>query len=131
MGIVQLDQSQHDPAARERDFARTQSLFREVNEQLERLAARFGMDRGLDFVCECGNHQCTENVELSLSEYEAVRRIPTHFVVRPGHVHPQFERGVEQHRSYTVIEKFGEGGVAALRFDPRRRKRLAAVSEPA
>lgn len=127
MGIARLDQHRH----RELEVARTQSLFREVNEQLGRLATKFAIDLNLDFVCECGNHQCTENVELSLTEYEEVRRIPTRFVVKPGHVQHRFERAVEQHRRYAVVEKFGDGGVAALRFDPRRRSHLASVSDGA
>jgi hypothetical protein len=124
MGIAQLDQR----SQRELEVARTQALFREVNEQLERLAAKFGIDTNLDFVCECGSHKCAENVELTLSEYESVRRIPTRFVVKPGHVLADFERAVEQQRAYTVVEKFGHGGVAAVRFDPRRRRRLTAVT---
>jgi hypothetical protein len=126
---VAITETQHDPHAMA--VARTQALFREVNEQLERLAVKFGIDHSLDFVCECGNHRCSENVELSLSEYEAIRRIPTRFVVKPGHVLPKFERSVEQQRAYTVVEKFGDGGVAAVRLDPRRRRHLAAVSDDA
>jgi hypothetical protein len=62
---------------------------------------------------------------VTLAEYEAVRRIPTHFLVspRPGHVFEDVENIAEQHEEYFVVEKYGEAGKAATRLDPRSRAR--------
>lgn len=99
--------------------ARTQSLFREVNERIESI----GKDRRIEgeVLCECAQPDCTKALPLTLEEYEAVRRIPTHFFVAPGHDMPAIERVVEESERYMVVEKFGEGGKAAVRLDPRRR----------
>jgi hypothetical protein len=98
--------------------AKNQSLFRAVNEQVEELQGGRAAHLS-DWVCECANVDCIATVELSLAEYEAVRRIPTHFLVHPGHVVPDVERVVTENDRYTVVEKFGHAGVAAIRLDPR------------
>jgi hypothetical protein len=46
----------------------------------------------------------------TLSENEAVREAPARFAVRPGHVHPGFDRAVEEHDGYTVVEKRSASG---------------------
>jgi hypothetical protein len=61
-------------------------------------------------------------VPLTLEEYESVRRIPTHFLVKPGHVYTDFERVVETDgdgKRFEVVEKHGEAGTLAVRLDPR------------
>ena len=39
--------------------------------------------------------------------------------VTPGHVQPDVERVIEQHRVYWVVEKFGEAAEVAEETDPR------------
>lgn len=85
-------------------IARTEALFRNVNEEIGDASARFDAEVG-EFVCECGDPTCTEHVEVPLTEYEAVREDPTLFVVRPGHVMGPVERVVERKPRYTVIQK--------------------------
>ncbi len=102
------------------DGARTQSVFREVNERIEQIT---GDHRVLEaeILCECAAAGCTASITLTLDEYEAVRRILTHFLVAPDHTVPDIERVVRQNERYVVVEKFGEGARAAVRLDPRRR----------
>ncbi len=100
--------------------AQTQSLFRDVNERIEAITADQRVDGG-EVLCECAKQQCTASIPLTLEEYEAVRRIPTHFFVVPGHEVPEIEQVVEENERYVVVEKFGEAGIAAVRLDPRRR----------
>ena len=57
---------------------------------------------------------------LTLENYEEVRRFPTHFIVAAGHVCGEYERVVEQVDGYVVVEKFGEAGIEALKWDKRR-----------
>ncbi len=100
--------------------ARTQSLFREVNERMEEIGRDARQVDG-ELLCECANTECVKPIPLTRTEYEAVRRIPTHFVVAPGHDLPAIERVVEANERYAVVEKFGEAGATAVRLDPRRR----------
>ena len=111
--IYEMDQ-------RAREIGRHQALFREVNERIEELAETFELKDELSILCECGHGQCEERIALSEDEYEQLRRIPTHFAVRPGHEIPAVERVVERHDAFVVVEKVGESANAAIRLDPRR-----------
>jgi hypothetical protein len=58
-------------------------------------------------------------IELSIAEYEAIRSSPVQFPIKPGHDFAEFERVVEEHEHYAVVEKFGEARSAfahAIRF---------------
>jgi hypothetical protein len=96
-----------------------QSAFREVNERIEKDSDTLAVPE-LSVLCEC-HTACAELVLLTEDEYQEIRRIPTHFVVKPEHVAPDIERVVETHERYAVVETFGEGGKLAVRLDPRRR----------
>jgi hypothetical protein len=106
---------------RAREVGRHQALFREVNERIGELAETFDRDGELTILCECGSGQCDERIALRAEEYEKLRRIPTHFAVRPGHEIPDVERVVERRHGFVVVEKFGESAKVAIRLDPRRR----------
>jgi hypothetical protein len=106
---------------RAREVGRHQALFREVNERIEELAETFDLKDELTILCECGSGQCDERIVLRKDEYEKLRRIPTHFAVRPGHEIPDVERVVERHDGFVVVEKFGKSAKVAIRLDPRRR----------
>ncbi|HEY6836148.1 MAG TPA: hypothetical protein VI142_06715 [Gaiellaceae bacterium] len=100
-------------------IAKTESLFRNVNEGIREASDRLDADVG-HFICECGDSTCTEHVPLPIEEYERVREDPTHFVVRPGHVKGPIERIVEQKRHYTIIEKLDRViARIARRLNPR------------
>ena len=85
-------------------IAKTEALFRNVNEEIRKSLRRFGSDVG-EFVCECGDPACTEHVRVPVAEYERVREDATHFVVQPGHVVGPVEREIRRGRSYAVVEK--------------------------
>jgi len=85
-------------------IARTEALFRNVNEEIRDASDRFASHVG-EFVCECADPSCTEHVEVPLVEYEEVRSEPTQFLVRHGHVKGPVERVVSRNHRYTVIEK--------------------------
>ncbi len=99
--------------------ARNESVFRELNEQLEATTAGSPSDiRG--FVCECADISCTSVLAVPLGEYERVRRHPRRFIVAPaaGHIVPTVEQVVERHAEYWVVEKLGESGDIAEELDP-------------
>jgi hypothetical protein len=70
------------------------------------------------FVCECGDVDCAETIEVTLDEYEAARSQPTFFVIAPGH-EIQSERVVEQNERYELVEKVGAAAAIAQTHDPR------------
>jgi hypothetical protein len=75
---------------------------RRVNEAIER--GTEAAHRAV-FVCECGNLGCTDTVELTISEYEAVRSAFDRFLVVPGHEIGSVEDVVERHDGYLVVVK--------------------------
>ena len=98
--------------------ARNESLFREINEGIER--GRWpGEDELISFRCECASLGCTEMLALTFSDYEGVRAHPQRFIVAPGHEHLEVEIVVETRPTYLVVQKLGAAGEAAASADPR------------
>jgi hypothetical protein len=116
-----------DPKAPEGELERrqvqaamNQAIFREVNENLEKLNRDFSAIIPVgDFVCECADTTCTSRIGITIAEYEELRSVPTHFAVRHGHVVPEAERIVEKRAEYTIVEKIGAAGEYAANIDPR------------
>jgi hypothetical protein len=74
-----------------------------------------------DWICECADDACVEQIELSAAEYESVRVDGKHFLVAPSdpHVFLDVELVTERYDRYWVVEKFGTAGEVADRLDPR------------
>jgi hypothetical protein len=108
---------------RARRLAQNETLFREVNERVEEVASGFAdrdeEDRPIGFVCECGRRDCTESIEATRAQYEAVRSNPLRFLVLPGHEDEEVERVVERTDRFVVVVKLGEGARLAAEQDPR------------
>src|SRR5215213_6376117 len=103
--------------------ARTQSLFRGVNERVREINTAFGQLVPLgDWICECADSMCSERVELLIPEYEEVRSRPTRFLVAPdeAHVVEDIEEVVARSDRYWVVEKRGSAGELVAAVDPRR-----------
>jgi hypothetical protein len=99
--------------------ARNESLFRAANDEVEAVA-RGRTAMFTEFVCECSRIDCTEPIPLTLTEYEEVRKVATHFVVRPDHVNEEVEVVVDSGEGrYLVVEKIGDAGRTAVALDPR------------
>ena len=60
---------------RARRVGLNEALFRRVNEEIESLNDAFGGQSTLSVICECGDGQCMERIEISLVDYERVARI--------------------------------------------------------
>jgi hypothetical protein len=84
--------------------ARTEALFRDVNERIAESAQRFDAT-STQFVCECADADCTHRLEATLDEYEHVREDGATFMLAPGHDHADIERVVERHPRFHVVEK--------------------------
>lgn len=120
--MVACMDEQRNASDRARRLAENESLFRDVNERIRDVGQEFDVAQGerARFVCECDDANCTEGVEITVSDYERVRQEPTHFIVVPGHEDLEVERVVEeQPRCYVVKKREGPGAEAARDGDPR------------
>jgi hypothetical protein len=108
----------------ERRRAQNEALFREVNERIVELEkGRTGYDRDdsllIGFVCECPREDCSEMIEVTRRQYEAVRENPRRFLVVPGHQDDDIANVAERHSNYLVVEKTGEAAEIGIEQDPR------------
>jgi hypothetical protein len=99
-------------------IAKTESLFRDVNERIVESAGQVGLPEA-DLVCECADPECGHRIEASLDDYERVRSDGALFVVAPEHHVPEHEEVVEARAGYRIIEKLRAVGAAARRLNPR------------
>lgn len=106
---------------RQRKLALNESMFREVNEQLEELNQTFAEFTGeFDVICECSDSQCAERLRLAPDVYETVRADPTLFIVVPGHVSSDVEDKTAEALGYEIVRKReGEPAQIARATDPR------------
>lgn len=100
-------------------IARTESVFRHVNERIAETVEHVE-STDAEFVCECADVDCHERIEAPLREYEEVRAKPTTFLVAEGHEVPAYEHVRAKRRDYLIVEKVGRRLAAAVRrSDPR------------
>ena len=100
-------------------IARTESLFRNVNERIAESAQRTESENAA-FVCECGDADCTEKVEAPLGVYQDVRSDATQFLLVPGHEDDRIEQVVEERSRYSIVRKVNRIVAAHVRrLDPR------------
>jgi hypothetical protein len=103
--------------------ASNEAIFREVNERIEELSKRTGIDEDDSllpgFVCECSDDACTELMEVTYSQYEAVRENPRRFLLLAGHEDSDVEDVVDRYDGVLVVQKRIEASEVALEQDPR------------
>lgn len=91
-------------------------MFRFVNERVA--DARDG-GNPFEVLCECGAADCVATVAVTVAEYEDVRRHPAHFIVLPGHAHPDVDEVQAEMAGFLVVNKTGDAAVYAHKTDPR------------
>jgi hypothetical protein len=89
-----------------------QALRREVNQRIRVLHERYESEQ-FEVFCECGRRGCNERVTASAAAYDALRRVPTHFLVKHSHASGE-DRVVSEYDEFVVVEKFGRSGVEAV-----------------
>jgi hypothetical protein len=99
--------------------AKNESLFREVNEAIERGQWPGEQDSATAFRCECARLDCNGLISLTPREYERIRKDPRHFLVLPGHEVQEVETIVATGDGYVIVEKRDEAGRLAEARDPR------------
>ena len=99
---------------RARRIGENEALYRSINDKIESLNETFGVvAETMAVICECGQLECSEQIELDIPTYEHVRADPTHFVVLPGHELPDVETIIERHDGFNVVRK-NPGGPAEI-----------------
>jgi len=83
-----------------------EAIFRRANERLKDRLSQLEADGRIPFVCECGNSDCLETVELTSEAYECVRAARDHYFMLAGHEDAATEKVVERHDNYIVTEKY-------------------------
>ena len=91
-------------------LARTEVMFRAINERIRELAGRFEQTatESLALVCECSDETCVERLHLTVQQYDDLRAIPARFVVVPGHeATPLVERVIYRSEQFVIVRKVG------------------------
>jgi hypothetical protein len=105
-------------AERKRTIARNEALFRQVNERVEEVSGGSPLET-TDFLCECGNAECTESIALVRSEYEQLRSDPLLFAVAPGHEIEDVEDVLADNGRFRTVRKREDAAGIARATDPR------------
>lgn len=103
--------------------ARNEEIFRNINERIEKGAAKHGVQSPIPFHCECDRTSCLETIDLAVSVYERLLGERYQFVVIPGHEDTAIERVLERQTAYLVVEKIGEARAQIDRDHPQQRHR--------
>jgi len=90
--------------------AKNEKSFRDFNVRTRKAAetvmARVDKDSfPLGMMCECGNPNCTQRLELTIKEREQIRENKDYFIVVRGHEDLEIEKIVDQRPQYSVVEK--------------------------
>jgi hypothetical protein len=110
-----------NPMTEER-IARNDSIFRDVNEQINAKAKEYDTDeqQAVPFICECADEHCTTIVSLSLGEYEGIRSDSRQFLTVFGHERVEgLVDVVSTNHNHLVVRKAGRVGDIAEALDRR------------
>lgn len=92
--------------------SRHRLLRREVNERIAELTAELASNSEGDVTmlvfCECGTEGCVRPMEMTVSEYAAVREGPDLWVVSSAHVDEQANSLLAQRNGYALIKDVSE-----------------------
>jgi hypothetical protein len=86
------------------EAARTEALFRSVNDHIAAAAEHAVVDDA-HFICECADTGCVDKIEAPLDEYEQVRTNPKLFLIKRGHEDREVERVISDEGGYEIVEK--------------------------
>jgi hypothetical protein len=103
---------------RKHQIARNEALFRAVNERVDEVSGGRATET-TDFVCECGNTDCTEAIPLRDDEYEHVRSDPLLFAIALGHEIPEVEELLHTNERFSIVRKHESESAIARETDPR------------
>jgi hypothetical protein len=92
-------------SSREERMAKNEAASRELNEKIEEAYQGEPPANRIDIVCECARKTCDAAVDITLDEYEHVRKDARQFVILPGHFVSDIERIVIENDRFAVVAK--------------------------
>ena len=110
-----MTENDRERASKDR-FARNEAIFREVNERVADVTDSEA--RATNFLCECGNLDCVQEVSLTDAEYMKVRSNAATFAVVPGHALGDVETVIEETDRFHIVEKHPREAAIAEATDP-------------
>lgn len=104
-------------SSREQRIAENEALFRDANERIVRTE---GARRDpIEIICECGDRDCLERINVKRTDYERARSDPALFLAATGHVKPDAEQIVSETADHQLLRKTGDAAVVAEERNPR------------
>jgi hypothetical protein len=91
--------------SREQRMATNEAASREINERIEEAFQGEPPANRIDIVCECSRMTCDAAIDITLDEYEQVRKDARHFVIVPGHLVGDIEWIVYENDRFAVVAK--------------------------
>jgi hypothetical protein len=86
-----------------RDQTRTsQLILREINERVAEITVQYHESES-EFVCECGQSDCMDHVDLELGEYRSIRARGDYFIAATGHCVDGVDRVVESRDGFDLL----------------------------
>lgn len=73
----------------------------------------------LELICECGDLDCVERINVEVSEYEHARSDPRLFLAKPGHIDAEAKQVVAERGDHQLVRKTGDAAAVAEERDPR------------
>jgi hypothetical protein len=110
VGYVSPDVTLDRDEVRRERLLKNEQVFRDYNNRrvaFEQDASTAG--ELVPFVCECGDPECVEGMEMTVDDFISAHSAPDRFAVKPGHVFPEGERVVDTHDRFWLVEKDGAG----------------------
>jgi hypothetical protein len=91
--------------SRDNHLAENQRAFRIGNERLRDAVEKRAGGAPVPFLCECTDDTCMARVDLTLDEYDGIRRHENRFVILRDHPTLPGERIVQEDGFRQVVEK--------------------------
>ena len=92
-------------SVREERMARNEAAAREINERIEEAFQGEPSANRIDIVCECARMTCEASIDITLDEYEHVRKDALRFVILPEHFVGDIERILFENDRFAVVAK--------------------------
>ena len=72
---------------------------------LEKMFSRHKNEFQIHFVCECSDHDCSQRIDLSLTEYSRLRSMDRCYVVVKGHQDLDIEQVIGSNTIFEIVQK--------------------------
>jgi hypothetical protein len=92
-------------SSREERMARNEAASREINEKIDEAYQGEPPVNRIDIVCECARMTCDAAIDITLDEYEDVRKDARQFVILPEHFVGDIEWIVFENDRLAVVAK--------------------------